>query len=141
MRRLAPLALLAALGVLAAGCDLSKPGGKVVSPTPQTVVGTVPKATTTQQKVPPQFAQGDPANGKGVFVKGPCAGCHTLKAAGTHGTVGPNLDDAAPDLITIVDRVTNGKGTMPPFKGSLSDKQIADVAAFVFQSTHTGSSG
>jgi mono/diheme cytochrome c family protein len=141
VRRLVPLALIAVVGLLAGGCDLSKPGGKVVSPTPQTVVGTVPKETTTQQKVPPQFAKGDPAAGKKVFVTGPCAGCHTLKAAGTHGTVGPNLDDAQPDLIKIVDRVTNGKGAMPPFKGSLSDKQIADVSAFVYQSTHPGSSG
>jgi mono/diheme cytochrome c family protein len=130
--RLVPL--LAAVALLAAGCDWSKPGGKVVSPTPQTVEGTVPQATKTA--VPAKYAHGDAAAGKTVFAQGPCAGCHTLQAAGTHGTVGPNLDDAKPDLGLVVDRVVNGKGGMPSFKGQLSDKQISDVAAFVFESTH-----
>jgi mono/diheme cytochrome c family protein len=31
----------------------------------------------------------------------------------------------------VVDRVTNGKGVMPSFKGQLSEKQIEDVAAYV----------
>jgi mono/diheme cytochrome c family protein len=34
-----------------------------------------------------------PAAGKAVFTGvGGCGSCHTLAAAGTHGTVGPNLD-------------------------------------------------
>ena len=36
---------------------------------------------------------GDPAQGGGLFVK-KCGSCHTLAAAQTKGTVGPNLDDA-----------------------------------------------
>lgn len=32
-------------------------------------------------------------NGKSKFVTN-CGGCHMMKAAGTKGTVGPNLDDA-----------------------------------------------
>ena len=36
---------------------------------------------------------GDADRGKQLFVA-KCAGCHTLAAAGTHGTVGPNLDEA-----------------------------------------------
>jgi cytochrome c2 len=36
---------------------------------------------------------GDPAQGGPLFVKG-CGSCHVLNAAGTKGTVGPNLDDA-----------------------------------------------
>jgi mono/diheme cytochrome c family protein len=31
--------------------------------------------------------------------------------------------------------VTKGKNAMPPFKGTLSDKQIADVAAYVVKAT------
>ena len=35
-------------------------------------------------------------------------------------------------LVTlVVERVTNGAGAMPSFKGQLSEKQIADVAAYV----------
>ena len=36
---------------------------------------------------------GDPAQGGSLFVKG-CGSCHVLGAAGTKGTIGPNLDDA-----------------------------------------------
>ncbi len=37
----------------------------------------------------------DEENGKTLFLgKGQCAGCHTLAAAGSSGTIGPNLDDA-----------------------------------------------
>jgi len=134
-RRLVPVFVAAGILGLLAGCDWSKPGGKEVSPTAQTVVGSVP-AQSTQTALPPQFAKGDPAAGKQVFLSAGCVGCHTLKAANSHGTVGPNLDEAQPDLQLIVNRVTNGQGGMPSFKGQLSDKQIADVAAFVFQSTH-----
>jgi cbb3-type cytochrome c oxidase subunit III len=38
---------------------------------------------------------GDQENGKKLFLgKGGCAGCHTLAAAGSTSTIGPNLDDA-----------------------------------------------
>jgi cbb3-type cytochrome c oxidase subunit III len=40
-----------------------------------------------------QVAQGDQGVGAKVF-QAKCASCHTLKAAGARGTVGPNLDDA-----------------------------------------------
>jgi cbb3-type cytochrome c oxidase subunit III len=36
---------------------------------------------------------GDTDLGKKLFLQ-KCGGCHTLAAAGTHGTQGPNLDDA-----------------------------------------------
>jgi cbb3-type cytochrome c oxidase subunit III len=71
-------------------------------------------------------------NGKTIF-KGECAGCHTLAAAGTHGTVGPNLDQLASKLTLaiIVRQVTNGGAIMPPFQGKLSDAQIQAVATYV----------
>ena len=37
----------------------------------------------------------------------------------------------------VVLQVTNGGKIMPPFKGQLSTKQIHDVAAFVYTSTHS----
>jgi cbb3-type cytochrome c oxidase subunit III len=40
-----------------------------------------------------RVTQGDPGNGQKSFVKS-CGGCHTLAAAGTSGTIGPNLDEA-----------------------------------------------
>jgi len=73
--------------------------------------------------------------GKAVFTSAGCVNCHTLAAAGATGTVGPNLDDAHPSADKVVERVTEGKGVMPSFKGQLSDQQIQDVAAFVSSST------
>ena len=130
MRRLAPLV---AILIVAAGCSTSKPGEKTVSPLPTKVVGTVPKAQTAV--VPPQYKNGDAAAGKAVFTSAGCAGCHTLKDAGANGKVGPNLDDAKPPLSLAVARVTKGMNAMPSFKGQLSDKQIADVTAYVVTKT------
>jgi mono/diheme cytochrome c family protein len=78
---------------------------------------------------------GDAAAGEAVFASAGCGGCHTLKAAGASGNVGPNLDDAKPPAELVVDRVTNGKGVMPSFKDQLTEQQIQDVAAYVVQST------
>jgi mono/diheme cytochrome c family protein len=96
---------------------------------------TAPK--TTPAEGGGEYANGDAAAGKAVFIKAAgCNSCHTLKAANATGTVGPNLDQAKPPRDLIIARVTKGKGPMPPFKGTLSDKQIADVVAFVYDSTH-----
>ena len=97
---------------------------------------TAPEAPATapgQVPASPQ-ASGDAAAGKAVFQSAGCVSCHTLKAANATGTVGPNLDDAKPPAALVVDRVTHGKGVMPPFAGQLSAKQIQDVAAFVSSS-------
>jgi len=130
VRRLLPLAIFL---VLAAGCSTNKPGEKTVAPLPATVVGTVPKQQ--QLSVPQQYQHGNSAAGKQVFETAGCKGCHTLKDAGATGTVGPDLDQAQPALSLVVARVTLGKGNMPSFKGQLSDKQIADVAAYVVKAT------
>jgi mono/diheme cytochrome c family protein len=98
-----------------------------------------PPATTTSPSEgggAPKTA-GDPAAGKAVFASAGCAGCHTLKAAGSSGNVGPNLDELKPPEDVVRNQVTKGGGAMPAFKGQLSDKQIQDVAAFVFASTHS----
>ena len=81
-------------------------------------------------------AGGSTAAGKVIFEQN-CGGCHTLSDAGTTGTVGPNLDDLAPDQATVEKQVTNGGGAMPPFKGALTPEQITEVAAYV--SAVTGS--
>lgn len=78
---------------------------------------------------------GSAAAGKEVFASAGCAGCHTLADAGASGTVGPNLDEAAPPHEIVVDFVTNGAGAMPSFAGQLSEQQIQDVAAYIVQAT------
>ena len=76
-------------------------------------------------------AQGDPVAGKDVFASAGCASCHTLADSGATGAVGPNLDAASPSYDKVVERVTNGQGAMPPFKDTLTEQQIQDVAAYV----------
>ena len=106
----------------------------VVSPTPATVVGTLPKAAP-EPATPAFKLTGNPAAGAGIFTSAGCVGCHTLQAAHATGTVGPNLDQAKPDYRKATARVTLGKGVMPSFSGKLSAQQIADVAAYVVKST------
>lgn len=81
-------------------------------------------------------ASGDAVAGKKVFTSAGCSGCHTLKDAGSTGNVGPNLDNLKPAQDVVRNQVIHGGGGMPPFKGQLSDKQIDDVAAYVFKATH-----
>src|SRR5262245_57488369 len=69
--------------------------------------------------------------GQQVFVTAGCGACHTLSDAGSTAVVGPNLDAAAPSAELVAERVRNGQGAMPAFAGTLSDEQIADVAAYV----------
>jgi mono/diheme cytochrome c family protein len=70
--------------------------------------------------------------GKTVFTTN-CGSCHTLKAAGTSGTVGPNLDELEPDLARVEHQVVNGGGPMPAFgnEGILNAKEIKAVATYV----------
>jgi mono/diheme cytochrome c family protein len=88
---------------------------------------TTGEPTTTGQ----ESASGDATAGKQVFATAGCTACHTLADAGSNGAVGPNLDQAKPAAALVLQRVTNGRGGMPSFKGQLSEKQIEDVAAYV----------
>lgn len=61
----------------------------------------------------------------------PCMACHTLKAAGAEGTVGPSLDELKPDLDQVLKAVRGGVGIMPAFADKLTAEQIEAVARFV----------
>jgi mono/diheme cytochrome c family protein len=135
MRRLAPF-----LGVLflLAGCG----GERTVSPTAKTVIGTVP--TSTQSAVPAGNAQA----GAPLFKSQGCTGCHIFKPAGSHATVGPDLDK----LAQYAKKANRGSlaaftfesiknpaaytesgypNVMPNFGQTLTDKQIADLVAYL----------
>lgn len=131
MRRAVLLGLgIAAVAGVLAGCGAQG----VVSPTPDTVVGSLPKATPDPLTAAFKL-KGDPAAGAKVFQSAGCVGCHTLAAAHATGTVGPNLDQIKPDYRRVTARVTLGRNVMPSFQGKLSTQQIADVAAYVVKST------
>jgi cytochrome c6 len=74
---------------------------------------------------------GAPRSGSAVFASAGCGGCHTLKAAGSSGTTGPDLDQAKPSVGTVVAIVNSGGGVMPSFKGRLSSADIQAVAQYV----------
>ena len=139
--RLASIVVLGLLALVAAGCG----GGEESTPSPDTVSGSVAdtggatdtgametEGTETEgTETGGGGAEGDAAAGKTVFASAGCASCHTLSDAGSTGNVGPNLDEAKPDAELVHERVTNGAGAMPSFKGQLSEQQINDVAAYV----------
>jgi mono/diheme cytochrome c family protein len=113
--------------VLLTGCG----GGETVSPT-GSVEGTLPK-----QEV------GDPAAGKTVFADTGCGSCHAFKAAGSKGTIGPDLDKSLQGKdedyvrVSIVEpnaQIADGfqPNVMPQNYGQqLDSKEIADLVAFL----------
>jgi cytochrome c553 len=144
--------LVAAFGVVAAGCGQEQEQtatpetveGEITLPTEPTDTettettetdGTDTTETTETETEPTDTApavEGDPVAGKEVFLgASSCGGCHTLADAGASGTVGPNLDDTQPSFERANEIITNGQGGMPSFSSSLSEQQIADVAAYV----------
>lgn len=84
-----------------------------------------------QAKPGPGAGQGNATAGKAVFESAGCTSCHTLKNAGSTGTVGPNLDQLKPTFARVHRQVENGGAIMPAFKTKLTATQINDVAAYV----------
>ncbi len=86
---------------------------------------------------------GDAKKGKVVFVAN-CTTCHTLKAGGGRGTIGPNLDKLKParTYARILAQVTNGGKASAKYPSPmisykfLGKTQLQNVAAFVYASTH-----
>jgi mono/diheme cytochrome c family protein len=70
-------------------------------------------------------------SGQAVFASAGCGGCHTLEAAGSRGTTGPNLDQLKPSAATVATVVRSGAGVMPSFAGRLSAGDIQAVARYV----------
>src|SRR5438105_6821481 len=71
------------------------------------------------------------ADGAALFSSAGCGGCHTLAAARSHGTTGPNLDQLGPAYDRIVKQVRSGGGGMPSFRTKLSTEQIRAGALYV----------
>jgi cytochrome c2 len=122
----------------------------VTAAAPATTTTTAAAPATTTAAATTAAAAGNAAAGKTVFTSAGCGACHTFKAAGTSGTVGPDLDTApAADaktagmaLAAFVDQsivqpdafIAKGfpKGVMPgTFGSTLSKTQLADLVAFL----------
>jgi mono/diheme cytochrome c family protein len=101
----------------------------------QTTGGQTGEQTTSQPGTETQAQGGGggdqaAAQGKQVFTEN-CASCHTLSDAGSNGNVGPNLDQARPDRQAVEQKVLNGGGGMPSFRGRLGDDDVAAVSEYV----------
>tara|TARA_B100000427_G_scaffold227756_1_gene191196 strand:+ start:259 stop:588 length:330 start_codon:yes stop_codon:yes gene_type:complete len=61
-----------------------------------------------------------------------CAACHILKAAGSEGNIGPNLDTVSNlSMESVKDIVTYGLGVMPAFgEGGILTKEEIDIVSF-----------
>ncbi len=91
---------------------------------------------------------GNATRGKAYFNRAGlfCGSCHQLKAAGSVGRDGPNLDQTKPSIAKIVLAVS--KGTRPSHKwptgmpgyagknGELTKAEVQDIAAFIYTATH-----
>lgn len=116
------LCLVAAVCLLAAGCSK-----KTATPTSTTEVTAAPAAAGPAGAV----AAGDPGHGKTLFANN-CSTCHG--ATGTEGGVGPSLknEKSRKDVAATVAWIKNPEPPMPKlFPATLSEKDVADVAAFV----------
>jgi mono/diheme cytochrome c family protein len=134
MRR---LVFFLGIAFVLAGCG----SNQVVSPTAETVIGTIP--TTTTQTAP----AGDAKAGATLFKSQGCDGCHTFKPAGSNAKVGPDLDKLAGYAKTAKMPLTDFthesiqnpgsyvesgyQNIMPNFGQTLTPQQISDLVAYL----------
>jgi cytochrome c oxidase subunit II len=96
---------------------------------------------------PEEDLSSEATEGQAIFDESGCSGCHSLAAAGSTADVGPNLDEALPQMTpeeietAIVDPDSElaqgfGAGIMPDtFEESLDQNQLDSLVAFLTEST------
>jgi mono/diheme cytochrome c family protein len=94
-----------------------------------------------------------PGEGPGaqVFGLNGCGSCHTLAAAESAGTLGPNLDEVIPGLSdaeikeSILDpgaKIASGyPNAMPSFEGKISPQQLTQLIEFLMTSAAADAKG
>jgi mono/diheme cytochrome c family protein len=148
-----------AVALLASGCFQARTAGTVSTPitvavgttqtevnpaasasTPATTTGSTSGSTssstataTTSSSAGTTTSTGGgaasyPPTAKAKFAS-TCGGCHTLADAGTHGNVGPNLDQLKPSEAIVAKQIANGGKVMPA--GLLKGQDLTDVATYV----------
>ncbi|HUY71705.1 MAG TPA: c-type cytochrome [Gaiellaceae bacterium] len=112
-----------------------------------TVTVGVPGAALAHPDAAPKIV-GNAKSGKPVFQT-TCGVCHRLKAAGSVGNIGPDLNKVSLSEVVIIKAITNGGATvmskvqaakyttqMTAYRNALTTARIQDIAAFVYTSTH-----
>jgi cytochrome c2 len=148
------IAMMAAILILAKEKKTAEASSGSTTEATTTAAGTTTTETGGGMLTSGPYANGDAAAGKTVFlVNGACGSCHTLKAAGSTGTIGPPLDALAEDAAkagqalggyTVSAILHPPPAYVPPgyptnvmpttFGTSLTKKQIADLVAFLDES-------
>jgi mono/diheme cytochrome c family protein len=125
------LALLMVFTLLSGCTNNGGTDGKqnaVTAPADSNVGNMGPKETASETV---KTTAADPSNGKTIYAAN-CMPCH---GDGNGGHNGPSLTDSkiTKDPSAVANKVTEGGKVMPSFKGTLSDQQIQDVAAYISQ--------
>jgi mono/diheme cytochrome c family protein len=119
--------VLAALVFALAGCGGDDDGDEEAGQT-----GTTTAQTDTETGRTDTGAE--ESAGAAVWASTGCGVCHTLEAAGSTGTTGPNLDEVQPSEEQVATQVREGGGGMPSFEDRLSAEEIDAVAQYVSES-------
>jgi len=109
----------------------------------ENLAGAAPKTTPVALDPKQIFVAGDPATGAAS-----CGSCHILKAAGTTGTTGPNLDKflQGDDATGILEMITDPnieiaagytKGVMPAdYSTKLTKAQLKALSVYIDKAVH-----
>jgi mono/diheme cytochrome c family protein len=141
------VAVIAFAGGLLVGDLGSSPGTETVYVANSASEGEEAGATETEAAAEPE-PEGAAGSGSQLFTSAGCGSCHTLSAAGTTGTTGPNHEESlAPDDDTagIEEMIANpnvevvegySPNVMPQTYGqTLSKAEIHQLAEFLVAST------
>ena len=163
----AGVALMAAVVILTAAAAVSSSGGEQaengeasanaaeLAAKNEEAGGGGSASQTSQEPATPASGQGDDsstggtssADGAQVFTDNGCGGCHTLKAAGSTGQIGPSLDEALVDKdpafikTSIVDPSAQVEAGYPDdvmpktFGDQISPGDLAALVTYLSQST------
>src|SRR5262249_54263247 len=104
------------------------------------IVASTPAAISHAEDKPGNAAKGL------ILFRRYCSNCHTLKAAGAHGHLGPDLDKLKPSYAQVLTQLktggTQGAGLPPsdltfgPGIHTFSEQDMRDLATFVVRATH-----
>ena len=85
-----------------------------------------PGAAEAEQPLSPEREQG-----RELFTDN-CGSCHTLDAAGTQGSIGPDLDEVQANSDEVLTAIREGPGAMP--ENVVSGSGAEAIAVFVAES-------
>jgi mono/diheme cytochrome c family protein len=73
-------------------------------------------------------AEGNPQNGKALFIKHGCARCHGSEG---QGGAGARIGSKPPATAALIRYVRNPSGGMPPYRNQVTDAELTDIHAYL----------